>query len=448
LTLAYRLSKAGRRATIYEASPRLGGRMFTKRNFNDEGMFCELGGELVDTNHKPLIDLAQELGVSLQRVKTDPAAEDIYFIDSRLHTEREMLRKGGGAFRAIAEAVARDKAAVLDANGEWTDRGRALDGMSLKAYLTQFRGHAPDWVIDLVDLAYWGEYGVPTNEQSALNLVDLIGADPSGDFAMFGASDEVFRIAGGSSALPDALAAKLGTTIGMKTQCALTSIADTGANLRLGFNAAEGPMTVNHATVVLALPFTKLRQVQGIDALGLSAQKLKAIRELGYGDNAKVMIGTTSRPWTGAADLPAKSDGEFYAKAFQVVWDTSRGQPGTRGILTNYLTGVEDKVQAVTKVVLGLQSISRAIADSVDPENVAAMFWARNPHALGSFSAAKVGQYTTLLEACAPPELGGRLQFAGEHTSADYAGFMCGGVDSGERVAKALLGDASAKKAA
>src|SRR5262249_52843350 len=63
LTLAYRLAKAGKRATIYEASGRLGGRMFTKRDFNSQGMFCELGGELVDTNHEPLIKLCKELGI-------------------------------------------------------------------------------------------------------------------------------------------------------------------------------------------------------------------------------------------------------------------------------------------------------------------------------------------------------------------------------------------------
>ena len=38
---------------------------------------------------------------------------------------------------------------------------------------------------------------------------------------------------------------------------------------------------------------------------GLDATKLKSIRELGYGDNAKIMTGTASRPWRGSAALPA-----------------------------------------------------------------------------------------------------------------------------------------------
>src|SRR5262249_10470976 len=47
LTAAYRLDKAGVRCEIFEASARTGGRMFTKHDFNQDGMFCELGGELV-----------------------------------------------------------------------------------------------------------------------------------------------------------------------------------------------------------------------------------------------------------------------------------------------------------------------------------------------------------------------------------------------------------------
>ena len=53
--------------------------------------------------------------------------------------------------------------------------------------------------------------------------------------------------------------------------------------------------------------------------------------------------------------------------------------------------------------------------------------------------APKSGQYTTLLEVAAEPALDGRLQFAGEHTSADFLGFMNGGVESGNRAAAALI---------
>jgi monoamine oxidase len=441
LTIAYRLARAGRPVTLYEASARFGGRMFTRRDFNSDGMFCELGGELVDSNHAPLMALAKELGVGIQKLNPEnDRSQDIYDIGGALHTEREMLRRGVGAYASMARRISSDQVALTRPDGSWSARAEELDRMSLKAYLQSFRGRAPDWAIDLLDLAYWGEFGVPTDQQSALNLVDFIAADPAGDFEMFGESDEAYRIAGGSSTLTDALLARLGPDVTRKTGKALTAIATDGGHVRLTFAGQQGSTNAWYSLVALALPFTKLREVEGLDTLGLDPMKLKAIRELGYGDNAKIMIGTADQPWKEAGSgLPVRSDGAFYSDAFQAVWDTSRGQAGTRGILTNYLTGTEDQGEALRRLEAGLRRISPPIANSLDPSNVSSFFWARHPFTKGSFAAARVGQYTTLLEVAGVPELGGRLQFAGEHTSADYLGYMCGGVDSGERAARALL---------
>ena len=79
------------------------------------------------------------------------------------------------------------------------------------------------------------------------------------------------------------------------------------------------------------------------------------------------------------------------------------------------------------------------MAESLDPTAVSVWFWATYPYTLGSYASAKPGQYTTLLDVAAEPALGGRLQFAGEHTSGDFLGFMNGGVESGNRAAAALI---------
>ena len=442
LTIAYRLSRAGHAVTVYEASARFGGRMFTKRGFNSEGMFCELGGELVDTGHEPLMALAKELGVGIQRLKLEnDRSQDIYDIGGALHTQAQMLRDGRGAFVPLAHRIGADQVALTRPDGSWSERASELDAMSLRAYLEKSRGRVQDWALDLVDLAYWGEYGAPTTEQSALNLVDMIGTGTAGEFEVFGDSDEVYRIEGGSSSLTDALLARLGENVRLKAGFALTSISAGGSGVQLTLKTPRYTTSAGYSIVALALPFSKLREVEGLDALGLGPAKLKCIKELGYGDNAKIMIGTKSQPWkdSAAAGLPAPSNGTFYSPEFQVLWDTSRGQTGTRGILTNYLTATEDQASAVAKAEAGMRKISPAIADSLDTANIASFFWGKYPFNKGSFSAPKVGQYTTLLEVAGTPELGGRLQFAGEHTSADFPGYMCGGVESGERAARAIL---------
>jgi monoamine oxidase len=68
------------------------------------------------------------------------------------------------------------------------------------------------------------------------------------------------------------------------------------------------------------------------------------------------------------------------------------------------------------------------------------MNWSKYRFALGSYSCLRPGHYTDFYGIEAQPELGGRLLFAGEHTSTAYSGFMNGAVESGLRAARQALG--------
>jgi monoamine oxidase len=304
LTAAYRLQKAGATPVGFEASNRWGGRMFTQYDFY-KGMFCELGGEFVDTGHEDLRKLAAELGVELQKLAAEGDGEDLYFFKGQFHTPKDMIDpdKKTGAFAPIAKQIARDADKLTDKNEDWTPYARKLDNMSLKAYLEQFRGKTEDWAIDLLDVAYNIEYGLETEEQSSLNMVDFITTDMSKPFQIFGESDEVDRIKGGSSALIKALIAALENKIEMKQGFALTALDHKGGQIVMSFDAPGGAQTQSFDAAILALPFIRLRQVNGLEGLRLGAEKLKCIRELGMGSNAKILQGTTSRVWRAAAAL-------------------------------------------------------------------------------------------------------------------------------------------------
>jgi monoamine oxidase len=444
LTAAYRLEAAGITPILFEASNRWGGRMFTVYDFY-KGMFCELGGEFVDTNHEDLQKLAGEVGVEMQKLAGEGDGEDLYFFKGKFHTPTEMLdpEKQTGAFIPIAKQVAEDADQLTDDDDNWTDHARKLDGISLKDYIEQFRGKTEDWAIDLLDVGYNIEFGLLTKDQSSLNLVDFIGTDLSEPYKMFGDSDEIYRIKGGSSALINALVAALKDKIEMKQGFALTALDSKDGKIVATFNAPGGASTQSFDNVILALPFTKLRQVEGLEKLDLGDEKLQCIRELGYGQNAKVLQGTTTRAWQSPTDLPAASNGTFYSDlGFQNLWDSSRAQPGEAGIITDFIgvkEGLGDAKSALDAFRADLPKMSPKMAESLDPAAVVSWFWAVYPFTLGSYASAKVGQYTTMLEVASEPALDGHLQFAGEHTSADFLGFMHGGVESGNRAAAALI---------
>ena len=63
----------------------------------------------------------------------------------------------------------------------------------------------------LLDVAYVIEYGADSTEQSALNLIFLLGFQPNASsLSIFGESDEKFHIRGGNQQLPEAIARFLG----------------------------------------------------------------------------------------------------------------------------------------------------------------------------------------------------------------------------------------------
>ena len=62
------------------------------------------------------------------------------------------------------------------------------------------------------------------------------------------------------------------------------------------------------------------------------------------------------------------------------------------------------------------------MAESLDTAAVTSMFWSNDPYTLGTYCAAKVGQYTTMLCEAGKPALSGRLQFAASIRAAQSEG--------------------------
>ena len=145
-------------------------------------------------------------------------------------------------------------------HGNWTDHARELDNNKLEglsgAISRRKRQDQDDWVIDLLELAYVNENGLEAEDQSSLNLVDIIGTALDEDFQIYGDSDEAYRIEGGSSTLIKALVDALKDKIEMKLGYALTELDYQGGQIVMGFDAPGGVQTQNFDAVILALPFT------------------------------------------------------------------------------------------------------------------------------------------------------------------------------------------------
>jgi monoamine oxidase len=216
----------------------------------------------------------------------------------------------------------------------------------------------------------------------------------------------------------------------------------------LAFRRGSASHEVRARRVVLALPFTTLRQVR-LD-LDLPPAKRRAIGELRYGTNAKLMIGFDERVWR---TRHASSGSTYSDLAPQTTWETSRMQAGAAGILTNFTGGRHGlaigegtpKSQA-DLAAQQLDAIFPGLSSARAGAREARFHWPSHPWTLGSYACFTPGQWTTIRGAIGEPV--GELHFAGEHCAFDNQGFMEGGCETGEWAARALLGETPARRAA
>ena len=440
LNTAYKLQKAGLTAKIFEGADRTGGRMFTATNLLGDGITTELGGEFIDSNHEEMLALMDEF--KLERLDTRaPAAAalkpETYFINGRHYTQGQAAR----AFVPLAKQILAD----YDSMGEVVDYkteggGSAFDKASLAQYFDKIG--ASGWMRELLEVAYVTEYGLDPGEQSALNFVGLIGTGDlkdTSELALLGESDERYKVRGGNQRVVDELAKRLESQIQRRHR--LEAIRSKGTGFTLTFQTSGGAVDEEADIVVLAIPFTLLREVKM--QVELPDLKKKVIQELGYGANAKVLVGFGSRPW----QKQGYSGATYSDEMFQLAWDNSFLQPGTAGGLTLYSGGklALDAGQGTAEeaAVRLLRGIEKAYPGTTRERNgkVARMHWPTFPWTKASYSCYKPGQWTTIAGAEGLPV--GNLFFAGEHCSYDFQGYMNGAAQSGADTAKAVMAKVS-----
>ncbi|MFN0062704.1 MAG: flavin monoamine oxidase family protein [Myxococcaceae bacterium] len=433
LVVAHRLAQAGVRVTVVEAQSRVGGRTHTLREYFGRGSAVELGGERIDSGHVHLRRLVTELGLALDDVSTDTGPSELFWFGGVRRSQTELAE----ALGPLGKAAARELAQLTPGGtvGYRNPRGaERLDHLSLAQWLDGVG--ASGWPRTLIETAYRAEFGREPGEQSALNL--LLMMDPAtSPPALMGESDERFRVRGGNDQLASRLAAGLAPQV--ETETALESIrlrpdGQYVSTLRRGATSQEA--IASH--VVLALPFTRLRQVDL--RIALSPRKRLAIDTLGYGTNAKLLVGFSARYWRPTHDGTVLTD-----SALQMCWDATRLSSGEGGVLTQYFggdagvaMGADTVARHAERFVGQLEPILPGASAHRAGQPHARFHWPTFPYTLGSYACYTPGQWTSLGGVEREPVE--RLFFAGEHCSQDAQGFMEGACETGEWAARDIVG--------
>ncbi|HXH04975.1 MAG TPA: FAD-dependent oxidoreductase, partial [Vicinamibacterales bacterium] len=206
LTAAYRLDRAGAEVVVLEARDRVGGRVWTRRDF-EGNQHAEAGGDLIEAEQTALLALAAEVG--LEPVRILRAGFTFYS-----GTGGRPRRFDG--WRGLARALAAEIEAYRTADQRWEGPiARRLAAVSVAEWLDRAQA---DGRLRRVALGLRGFFLADPEELSLLALVDQFATGDTGG--------RFYRLRGGNDRLAAALAARLRTAVRLRTE--LVAVRQTG----------------------------------------------------------------------------------------------------------------------------------------------------------------------------------------------------------------------------
>jgi monoamine oxidase len=470
---AHRLMQYGIPATVYEASDRVGGRMYSENGpekdgegtfFGDknagENRVVEYGGEFISTEHTAVRNLVHQLGLQLEDAnKLSLGDEETYLIDGTLYSEDNLMDVWvDGLYDTMKRA--QQEAPWQPTYAEHTPEHEKYDYLDAIDWMTQLGFPSTDWVHKLLLADLVAEYGI-TEGNSALNLIYLLGWNTrsSGGLPLAG-TDERLHVVGGNDLIVKRMADQLPQD-SVRFDHKLVAISgDYAGPFTLEF--ADGTIEEGVDVLVMALPHNLVKEIDihPLIEAGFGEKKLMGFDSTtNVSDNGKVTMEFSDRYW----DRPETISGQLVHQAaraysfsnpngrrnwdgFISTWEGDPGHPSTRGILVNYNGGKEARTlksrnlhgpaaaQDVNRVLAQAEQIWPGISEKYLGKALVSN-WIDDPLAKSAFTSPSVGTMTSWWGAQWESNLESRFLFAGEAYDEEYWSYMNGAILSGERIA-------------
>ena len=476
LVAAYEFERLGHTIRIFEASHRIGGRVWTHR-FSDN-TYGELGAMRIPLNHDYTRHYVNEMGLTLREFVSAHQNTECYYdirnvqirmknvqaslyhlfnLSSKQYQDKKVPDMFGRTLIDVFDSLTEEEQASLMTSELATQRLRELDHTSLQEFLENSAGYDTTKLIGSCT-------GIDSFFDRAITIFLREAIAQPGD--------RLDEIVGGMDLLPTKLGEKIKGKIELNTQVTGIHRRDDGkTDIAISRDKAE-PSVETCDIVLCTLPFTILRKININPTF--SHEKMEAIRKLGYSSSCKVLLHCSQRFWEtkygivgGASQTDQliraiyySSDNAQEVETLQPSQDYSTLHSGQRSsrivpksnqiskgpgvLLGSYTWGQDARIlgslseeERKNIVVRMISRFHPEIAETGMVDDYASIFWESYPWmAGGSFSFLLPGQQTTLYKYAVQAER--NIHFAGEHCSLDNA-WIQGAVISALRAVEEIV---------
>ena len=434
LVAAFELQRQGHDPIVLEAQHRVGGRVYTLRDFAS-GLYAEAGAMRIPKVHELTLEYCKLFGLELRHfVMGNPrtlmfiGGQRMTMQEANDHPERLPFElaphEQGLTYQELWDAATQEVRDLYSRQGESALETiiHDYDQYSIREFL-EHRGFS-EGAIEL--------YGIMSFREANMNaavieqLREIIGR----------AFEDMQEIVGGFDRLPWAFYERLKPRVRFGAE--VRAIEQDDHSVTAHYTARGGRFSVTGDYMVCTLPFSVLRDVEVLPAF--SRPKQKAIRELNYNASTKILLQTRTRFWertdaivggTTTTDLPIR----------RICYPSFSDPDEQRGtLLASYTWGQDASRWAAMseekRVGQALEDVAKIHPEAVEEVEVGASHaWYSDPYAAGAFALFEPGQETRLQADIVRPE--GRVHFAGEHCSLWHA-WIQGALESGIRAAREI----------
>lgn len=452
---AHRLKQYGIESTVFEGADRIGGRMYSERDYFSDDRVVEWGGELISTEHTAIRNLAHQLGLKLEDVgKGTSGEEEVYLIDGVLYNEYDLLDEWVGGLYELFKRT-QQVAPWQPFYNAHTQAHFELDNITAQDWLSQNGYPSSHWVHKLLMTDLIAEYG-RVDDNSALNLIYLLGwtTRNSGGIPLAG-TDERFKISresGGNGAVVERMVDEVGTKSFKMGKKVIAINGDYLGPYQLIF---EDGSNETFQKIVISIPYHLIKHIDFDPRIwnGFSPAKQQSIFEMKPADNGKLQLEFESRSFARVQSINNRSvhtSAVSYSgpEGFISTWEGDVFSSSPKGIIVNYTGGYYGRnlggdsfhgeaAQAdIDRLLSDYERIWPGISTEFTGKALVSNWW-KNPWSQGAFISPVVGTMTSFWGAQFESE--GSIYFAGEACDVETWSYMNGAISSGERIAKEIF---------